>query len=170
MARSARFLHWLRERDTVLAACGQHDTDSWLAEGTVMRFKARGFVRWATRHDRIRRPVAFPSMPSGRLFRTLPDDADRRRLVHCSLYDDSIATADRVAGLLHGQPLTKIASLATGQVLATEESARLALGSHPVAVQPTPGPPPAWPHRRPRRRPHARPERRSPLAPAATRH
>ncbi|WP_329375151.1 hypothetical protein [Streptomyces sp. NBC_01483] len=72
-------------------------------------------------------------------YRTLPDDADRWRLVHRFLHVDSIATVDRVAGLLvllYGQPLTKIASLTTSQVLTTEEGVRLALGPHPVAVPP----------------------------------
>lgn len=139
LAQSAQFLQWLREHGAPLAACSQHDIDTWLAEGTVMRFKARGFVRWAARHNHIRRPVTFPPMPSGRPYRTLPDDADRWRLVHRFLHDDSIAAVDRVAGLLvllYGQPLTKIAALTTDQVLTTDEGIRLALGPHPVTVPP----------------------------------
>lgn len=130
--------HWVL-RGTTLATCSQHDIDSWLAEGTVMRCKARGFVRWATRHDRLRRPITFPPMPSDTPYRTLPDDDDRRRLLHRFLHDDSVAAVDRVAGLLvllYGQPVTKIASLTTSQVLATEEGVRLALGPHAIAVPP----------------------------------
>ncbi|WP_411152506.1 hypothetical protein [Streptomyces sp. A30] len=56
----------MREHGAPLATCSQHDIDAWLAEGTVMRFKARGFVRWAASHYHIRRPVTFPPMPSGR--------------------------------------------------------------------------------------------------------
>ncbi|GAB2953694.1 hypothetical protein GCM10027075_61730 [Streptomyces heilongjiangensis] len=83
--------------------------------------------------------IAGESEPSDRPYRTLSDDADRWCLVHRFLHDDSIATVDRVAGLLvllYGQPLTKIASLTTRQVLTTEEGIRRALGSHPVAVPP----------------------------------
>ncbi|MFE6963238.1 hypothetical protein [Streptomyces sp. NPDC057696] len=100
----------------------------------MMRFKARNCVRWAARRNHIRRPVTFPPMPSGRPYRTLPDDADRRRLVHRFLHDDSVTAVDRVVGLLvllYGQPLTKIASLTTGQVLTTDEGVRLALGPAP---------------------------------------
>ncbi|MFI8233849.1 hypothetical protein ACIGDI_34000 [Streptomyces sp. NPDC085900] len=75
LAQSGQFLHWLREHGVPLTACSQYDIDTWLAEGTVMRFKARGFVRWAARHNHIRRPVTFPPMPSGRPYRTLPDGA-----------------------------------------------------------------------------------------------
>ncbi|WP_460069065.1 hypothetical protein [Streptomyces sp. YKOK-I1] len=139
LAQSAQFLKWLREHGAPLAACSQHDIDTWLAEGTVMRFKACGFVRWAACHNHIRRPVAFPPMPSAKPYRTLPDDADRWRLVHRFLHDDSIAAVDRVAGLLvllYGQPLTKIAALTTDQVLITGVGIRLALGPHPVTVPP----------------------------------
>ncbi|MFF5020131.1 hypothetical protein [Streptomyces sp. NPDC001165] len=99
LTQTAQLLQWLQQGGTCLAACTQEDIDTWLADGTVMRYKARGFVLWASRRNHIHRPVDFPPIPSDSPRRTLADD-ERWHLVHRFLHDASIDTVDRVVGLL----------------------------------------------------------------------
>ncbi|MEU0428545.1 hypothetical protein ABZ235_34085 [Streptomyces canus] len=138
LTQTVHFLQWLRHADTSLTACTQEDIDAYLCDGTVMRYKARGFVLWAARRSHIRHPVDFPPMPSDKPRRSLADD-ERWRLAHRFLHDDTIDTVDRVVGLLvllNGQPLTKISRLTTSHVIQAGQRVQLALGTHPVDVPP----------------------------------
>ncbi|WP_406300134.1 hypothetical protein OG948_33845 [Embleya sp. NBC_00888] len=152
LTQSVRLLEWLRHRGVTLSECRQQHIDSWLDQGSVMRFTARGFVQWAARTRHIDNPIDFPPMPCDRPYRALPDD-ERRRLAHRFLHDDTITTVDRVTGLLvllYGQPLTKIAHLATDHIHHAPDGIRLAL-----APTPSPSPHPWTDSSSPS--PHARP-------------
>ncbi|MGP3947921.1 hypothetical protein [Streptomyces sp. 7N604] len=47
-----------------LVACTQDDIDTWLADGTVMRYDARGFVLWVARSSRALLDLAAQMPPA----------------------------------------------------------------------------------------------------------
>ncbi len=107
-----RFLDWLDNRGRSLAECTQDDLDAWFADPTTTRLSAISFITWARtqqlcRPD-LRVPVPQPATPTG-----MPHH-DRVAIIRRLLHDNTINTADRVAGLLvalYAQPVTRISNL-----------------------------------------------------------
>jgi hypothetical protein len=118
--RAVELLAWLRAHDTTLAECTQAHIDLWLA-GRPSRRYARDFLAWACSHHLatdvsiVRRPAVQPAQPA---------DADRyRALIRTLATDATIATGDRVAGLLvllYGQTAARVARLSFDDVRVEE--------------------------------------------------
>ncbi len=135
LTAAANLLAWLRSRGQCLATCTQDDIDEWLTSDTFSR--ARGFVTWAVRGGHAPRGIEIPRFtnePTREVF----SEPDRRwSLVRWLLHDDTIAIADRVAGLLvllYGQRVTTITHLTTKQVTHNDDSVQLLLGGRPITV------------------------------------
>jgi hypothetical protein len=103
-------LAWLRTRGTTLEGCTQNDLDQWFAGGRTTRRHSVHFLHWATEHQHcrgLRIPTLHVPLPAPMPH---PDCVD---LVGRLLTDDSLALADRVAGLLTvvcAQPATRISA------------------------------------------------------------
>ncbi|NKS84118.1 hypothetical protein GS530_24425 [Rhodococcus hoagii] len=134
-----KLLGWLRARGRTLHTCTQSDIDHWCMQGGRMPYRARLFLAWCTQRGHtgaVQIPVA-----SGIEARTGFDCVDTRwQLARRLLHDDTIAVADRVAGLLvllYGQNASKIARLRTDDVACSDEHVSLLLGRCPIEL-PTP--------------------------------
>jgi hypothetical protein len=132
---AAAFLYWLEVHGLTLATCAQADLDQWLAGNPAQASRSANFVRWATTHrhaSRLTAPTTRWTGPAG----PLDQDqrwADARRLLH----DDTLPTADRVAGLLvllYAQKLNVISALTTHHVRHEKSQTLLVLGSRPIAL------------------------------------
>jgi len=119
-----------------LASCTQADLDRWIAASAPgYRDQTSHFIRWSVEHRRAG-ALTFPARrwqgPTG------PHDteqrwADARRLLH----DDTLATADRVAGLLillYAQKIAVITRLTTDHVQLDDATVTLALGKVPIVL------------------------------------
>ncbi|MYS80034.1 hypothetical protein [Embleya scabrispora] len=65
---AAKFLAWLRARDTALADCTQHDVDRWFAGGPSTRNYARRFINFAVQRricGTLRVPYVKHGQPVG---------------------------------------------------------------------------------------------------------
>ncbi|MDT0347520.1 hypothetical protein [Streptomyces litchfieldiae] len=129
------FLRWLEARGQTLATCTQPQVEAWAATKPSYVEEASGFIRWAVAH-RYAHGLSAPALrwtgPAG------PHDQDRRwadarRLLH----DDTLAIADRVAGLLillYAQKVSSICQLTTDHVSRDDGPIRLHLGSRPITL------------------------------------
>lgn len=130
---AVRFLGFLSERGLTLAQVAQADLDAWFAS-TPNGPLAANFLTFATRSRRCprlklpaQRARSSPGSPLVRL----------RELVGHLCADESLALADRVAGLivvLFAQPLTRVARLGLGDVVEDSEQMALLLGPDPAPV------------------------------------
>jgi hypothetical protein len=129
------FLELVAAHDLTLATCTQSDLDHWLAHGQVPHRQAAGaFVRWA-RANKLAR-LDFPATrwlgPTG------PIDGEQRwETARRLLHDDTLAVADRVAGLLvvlYAQRVSAIARLTVDDVAIDGNRVDILLGSVPVAL------------------------------------
>jgi hypothetical protein len=129
-------LSWLRDRGLTLAGCSQADLDAWLAGGDAARKAETGhFVRWAISH-RINPGLQFAATrwtgPAGPL-----DHDERWQQASRLLHDATIATADRVAGLLvllFAQRPAVISRLTLDDLDTREGTVMLRLGPVPVEL------------------------------------
>lgn len=99
MRSAAKLMAWLWSRGVTIFECSQADIDQWCVQGHSMPRRARGFVTWCAnrRHiPNVRIPVREIS-PGRELF---DDDNQRWSLVKALLHNETLATVDRVAGLL----------------------------------------------------------------------
>jgi hypothetical protein len=111
--RSAhRFLAWLGQRNTWLAAATQADVDEFLSLHAQLAGTLQPFLRWATQTRNSRRLGCRPER------RDQPKPAitaDKRwQLLRRLLHDDSLDSADRVMGaiiLTYAASLTKVLSI-----------------------------------------------------------
>lgn len=141
--RSAhRFLAWLGQRDTCLAAATQTDVEEFLSRHGQLAGTLQPFMRWTTqtRHSRQlgchpeRRDQPKPAITADQRWQLL------RRLLH----DGSLDSADRVMGaiiLTYAASLTKVLSIQAGDIDVTGGGGtgievRLALGSAEVRLPP----------------------------------
>ena len=133
---AAGFLDWLASEDLTLTSCAQPDLDRWACgEDTSYSDETAHFVRWAVSQRHASR-LTFGAVrwegPRG------PHDGekrwdDARRLLH----DDTLATPDRVAGLLlllYAQRINSIARLTAGHVRDDGDQVRIMLGTAPVVL------------------------------------
>ena len=133
---AVRFLDFLTERGRVLADLGQDDVDVFFAEASNP-MSALDFLTFAVgnrRCGRLQLPpgrrVSSPGSPPTRI----------NQLARRLLDDESIAVADRVAGLLvllFAQRATHIVELRVADICELDGSLALTLGHDPVPL-PTP--------------------------------
>ena len=132
--RTVEFLTMLHDRHQTLGTIAQHDIDDWFARTRAVRWDVRAFLTWARRVRELPKELVIPS----RMVRpsTAPIDGEERwRIAKKLLTDDSIDTADRVAGALvviYGQPISRIVTLTTAHVEIDRERVCLRLGHHPL--------------------------------------
>ncbi|MEC4019308.1 hypothetical protein [Streptomyces sp. H27-D2] len=133
---AVNFLDWLSGSGLTLATCTQPDLDQWKAREDLSYWDQTGhFIRWATK-TRLAKGLAFGAErwqgPVG------PHDSegrwdDARRLLH----DDTLNTADRVAGLLllfYAQRLSTISTLTVDQVSEANGQVSVRLGTAPTVL------------------------------------
>lgn len=112
------FLHWLGERNTNLASCGQIDIDAWWAENTEHgRTCLRAFLNWAIQSRRCPRSLSIPAMKVSR--RAALSDDERLDALGRLLTDTKTPMRLRVAGvivLLYAQPVSRIVRLTLDDV------------------------------------------------------
>ena len=129
-------LDWLHARGLTLATCGQGELDAWLTGSDVTgRAEAGHFVRWAISQN-ITRDLQFAATrwigPVGPLDHEHRWD-QARRLLH----DATLATDDRVAGLLvllYAQRAATISRLTVDDIDTSHGTVTLRPGSIPVAL------------------------------------
>jgi integrase len=129
-------LGWLRERGLTLASCSQADLDAWLAGTDATRKAEAGhFVRWAISCG-INRHLQFAATrwtgPVGPL-----DHDGRWQQARRLLHDGTLATGDRVAGLLvllYAQRPAALSRLTLDDIDTSDGTVRLRLGSVPVRL------------------------------------
>lgn len=129
-------LTWLAGQQLTLGSCTQADLDRWMADATVSyRDETGHFVRWAIQHRHAR------GLDYGTARWTGPTSsidsekrwADARRLLH----DDTLATQDRVAGLLlilYAQRIATISQLTVGHIHLGDETVTITFGQVPIAL------------------------------------
>ena len=130
------FLTALHHTGRHLDACTQHDIDAWFAQPAAIRRVIRPFLAWARRHRHL--PASLHLPPTHRREPSTPLDAAlrwdcARRLVD----DDTLDPADRVAGalvVLYAQPLTRIVTLTTADVVLGPDHVQLRLGPDPLDI------------------------------------
>jgi len=128
-------LDWLACRGLDLGSCDQGHLDTWLAtDGVTRRGHAGHFVRWAAAQNltKLTLPALRWNGPSGTI------DADKRwEQARWLLQDDTVAPADRVAGLLvvlYAQKLTAISQLTLAHLEHSDDGVRLRLGAPAVTL------------------------------------
>jgi len=133
---AANFLAWLADNGLSLNACTQADLDRWIANPEASyRDETGHFIRWAVQHRHaiglIQGTVRWTG-PRG----TLDSEkrwADARRLLH----DDTLLTADRVAGLLlvlYAQRIATISQLTVDDVHLSSDTVKIMFGTSPVVL------------------------------------
>ena len=129
------FLDWLDAHDLTLATVGQPELDRWLIDPDGgYRYEAGSFIRWA--HANKLTTAYLPTRRWRGPVNPLDDDhrwATARRL----LGDTSIATEDRLAGLLlllYAQGLSTISRLTIDQISITGNDVRISLGHTPIRL------------------------------------
>lgn len=128
------FLIGLQGDQRSLAECTQHDIDTWFAGPGAIRWVVRPFLAWSQRHHQLPAGLAFPSSYKGT--RTPPADAEERwRIAQELLNNGNLDPVDRVAGalvVLYAQPLARIVTLTTADVIVTGDNVQLRLGPDPL--------------------------------------
>ncbi|MEU5127014.1 hypothetical protein [Streptomyces mobaraensis] len=136
LVATSAFLHWLQEQGTSLSGCTQGKVESYLNSEPQYPVRCTAFIRWAVRQRYapagIKAPATRWSGPAG------PHDQDTRwaaarRLLH----DNSLPTAERVAGLLvllYAQTASRIHRLTTDHVTKDGDHVLLSLGDRPIRL------------------------------------
>lgn len=133
------FLTWLAAEEPTLGTCTQADLERWMNDPAfTYRVETGQFVRWSVQH-RHAHTLTYGTVrwtgPQG----TIDSEkrwADARRLLN----DDTLPTADRVAGLLlilYAQKIATISQLTVDDVDITGETVAISFGTSPV-ILPTP--------------------------------
>jgi len=127
-------LDWLTSHGLTLATAGQGDLDAWLASTQPLRDDSGNFVRWARKHKLTQLDHAAERWggPTGTI-----DSETRWKQARWLLHDDTIDTADRVAGLLvllYAQTATTVSELTVDNVQITGPQVRLRLGREPILI------------------------------------
>lgn len=130
------FLHWLADQGTPLSGCTQGDVERYLNSKPPYPVRCTAFIRWAVRQRYAPAGIKAPAIrwtgPAG------PHDQDARWAVaRRLLHDDSLPTADRVAGLLvllYAQHVSSIHRLTTDRVTKDGDRVLLRLGDRPIRL------------------------------------
>lgn len=127
-------LDWMAARDLTLATAGQADLDQWLSSPANNRVTAGHFARWA-RSQKLT-TLRYPATGWNGPTRSLDTEArwdQTRRLLH----DDTLPTADRVAGLLvllYAQQVTTLTGLSVEDLISGVDGVALRLGRAPIRL------------------------------------
>ena len=135
-----QFIYTLEQRGTEMHRCDQHAIDAWFAEPGASRWQVRPFLTWARRARHLPKKI---DIPKGRRAHPKPstDAEDRWQIGRRLVQDESLDPVDRLAGALialYAQPLRRIVSLTTADVISTESATGLRLGPTDVLVLPDP--------------------------------
>ncbi|MFI5774729.1 site-specific integrase [Streptomyces sp. NPDC051658] len=133
---AANFLDWLSDSALTLGTCTQVDLERWIADPkATYRDETSHFVRWSVQH-RHAKGLTYGTVrwtgPCG----TIDSEkrwADARRLLH----DDTLATSDRVAGLLlvlYAQQIATISRLTVDDVHLDNDKVGITFGTSPVVL------------------------------------
>ena len=115
VAAAVAFLDWLADHHLTLAECTQADVELWLA-GPPWRYDVRSFVAW-TAQRKLSGSLTVPPLRSGP--GSALDAEQRWDIIDRLLHDDSVDSADRVAGcfvLCYAQPLSRIVAMTVDQI------------------------------------------------------
>jgi len=133
---AVNFLDWLAGNRLTMNTCTQPHLDRWIANPEASHRDETGhFIRWAVQHRHASgltyRTVRWTG-PRGTLDRE-KRWADARRLLH----DDTLPTADRVAGLLlllYAQRIATISQLTVDHVQLGNDRVEIMFGTSPVVL------------------------------------
>lgn len=129
-------LDWLRTYGLTLATCRQADLDTWLTSTDASyRITTGHFIRWAI-SQRINRNLRFDATRWAGPARPL-DHEQRWQHAKRLLHDDTLATDDRVSGLLlllYAQRPAAISRLTLDDVNTGGDTVTLRLGTIPVEL------------------------------------
>jgi hypothetical protein len=98
--------------------------------------RSRGFVTWAVERGHAR-GIEIPPFNNEPIRQVFAEHDQRWALARRLLADDTIAVADRVAGLLvllYAQRANRITRLTTKHVTVTDDGVELRLGEEPIIV------------------------------------
>lgn len=127
----AAFLTQLQRVDRSLSRCTQHDLDDWFAGPGAIRWVMRPFLSWARRNRHLAPGLTIPRSYKGKP--VAPADAEHRwQIARRLITDDTLDVVDRVAGalvVLYAQPIARIVTLTTADVLVTDTAVSLKLGA-----------------------------------------
>lgn len=131
------FLTALQASQRTLASCTQADLDSWFSTRKARPHFIRAFLAYAQRTKHLPGSLTLPAVY--RSSSQPPADPEQRwaiarRLIH----DETLDTADRVAGalvVLYAQPIVRICALSTDQVQTDGTIVTLRLGDAPLELQ-----------------------------------
>ena len=133
---AANFLDWLAERGLTLDACTQADLDRWTSNPEASyRDDTSHFIRWSVQH-RHATGLTYATTrwtgPRGTL-----DSEKRWADAHRLLHDDTLPTADRVAGLLlvlYAQRIATISQLTIDHVDLSNDTVKIRFGRSPILL------------------------------------
>jgi len=131
------FLNWLGERNLTLSTATQRDVDVWLLEGSVNRYRLRGFLLW-TQARSLTTDLTVPWLGRGEPNDMLNTD-ERWQLLRRCLHDDHVSLRLRAAGalvLLFGQTPARVVQLTRADLTSRGGQAYLNLGRQPVILPP----------------------------------
>jgi len=127
----AKFLTELQRDSRHLSECTQHDVDNWFAGPGAIRWVIRPFLVWARRNRHLPAQITLPASYKGEP--VAPVDAEQRwQIAKRLITDDGLDRVDRVAGalvVLYAQPVARIVTLTTADVIVTENGVSLKLGT-----------------------------------------
>ncbi|MEU9167677.1 site-specific integrase [Streptomyces sp. NPDC048420] len=133
------FLTWLAGEGLTLGVCTQADLERWMTDAAFRyRDETGHFVRWSVQHRHAHGLTCSAVRWTGPQC-TIDSEkrwADARRLLN----EDTLPTADRVAGLLltlYAQKISTISQLTVEDVDFTGETVAITFGASPV-ILPTP--------------------------------
>ena len=128
------FLAWLHDRGRTLAACRQADIDAWYAGVYTARRLTHAFLRWAMSSKLLPR-LTVPHQDTAN-----PAPISQRQRLHLlqsMLTDEGTDLLTRVAAvlmLLYAQPLTRILTLTTDNIVHDGGTVTIRLGEPPAPV------------------------------------
>lgn len=127
----AAFLTELQRAGRELSQCTQHDIDDWFAGPGAIRWVIRPFLSWAHRNRHLTPGLSLPPSYKGKP--VAPADPEHRwQLANRLITDDTLDPVDRVAGalvVLYAQPIARIVTLSTADVIVTDTGVSLTLGT-----------------------------------------
>ena len=133
---ATNFLDWLDHHTLTLGTCTQTDLDRWITEpASRHRDETSHFIRWAVGHRHAKAltfRTAYWTAPRGTLD-TEKRWANARRL----LQEDTLPTADRVAGLLlllYAQRIATITHLTVDHIHLDHDRVEITLGTSPIVL------------------------------------
>lgn len=127
----ASFLTDLQHAGRHIDAAAQHDIDTWFAGPGTIRQVIRPFLTWARRSRELPRQIALPPAYAGKPVTPL-DAEERWQIARRLVTDDTLDPVDRIAGtlvVLYAQPLARIVTLTTDDVIAADTGTSLKLGT-----------------------------------------